>query len=72
MKYCIIIASLRVEDTTQYTNHQMNNAVKTQIYLKNSQYISLDWLFHMTVRNDFLTVTKTHIATILQIDMQNN
>ena len=28
-------------------NHQMNNAVKIQIYPKTSQYISLDWLFDM-------------------------
>ena len=39
-------ASLRVGNWTHYTNHQMNNAVKNQIYSK-AKYISLDWLFDM-------------------------
>ena len=42
-----IKASLRVENRTQETSHQMNNAVKSQICPKKSQYISLDWLFNM-------------------------
>ena len=42
MKYCIIKASLRVENRTQYTNRQMNNAVKNKIYLKEPQYMKLD------------------------------
>ena len=37
-----IKASLSVENRTQYTNHQMNNAVKNKIHLKKSQYIFLD------------------------------
>ena len=41
----VIRSSLKVGNRTQYTNHQMNNAVKNQIYPKRSQYISLDWLF---------------------------
>ena len=42
MKYYIIKASLKVENRTQYTNRQMNNAVKNKIYLKESQYMKLD------------------------------
>ena len=38
---------LKVQNQTQYTNHQMNKAIKNQIYPKKSQYISLDWLFDM-------------------------
>ena len=40
-----IKASLRVENRTQYMNHQMNSTVKNQIYSKKSQCISLYWLF---------------------------
>ena len=43
----------------------MNNAAKKQIYPKKSQYISLEWMFDMIVRNDSLTFTKTGIATII-------
>ena len=39
--------SLNVQNRTQYTNHQMNNAVTNQIYPKKSQYISLDRIFDM-------------------------
>ena len=44
MKYCIslaIKASLRAENRTQYTNHQMINACQNEIYPKKSKYISV-------------------------------
>ena len=59
-----------------HTNHQMNNVFKNQIYLTESQHISLGWLFHMIARNDSLTVTNTRIVTTIQHekrkDMRNN
>ena len=61
-----IKASLRVVNRTQYTNRQMNNAVKNQIYPKKSQYISLDWLFQIIVWNDSLTATKARITAIIR------
>ena len=37
MKYCIIKTSLGVENRTQYSNHQVKNTVKNQIYAKKLQ-----------------------------------
>ena len=70
MKPCISYQSILKgwENKTQYTNHQMNNAAKKQIYPKKSQYISLEWMFDMIVRNDSLTFTKTVIATIIRYE----
>ena len=69
VKYCIslaIKASLKVKNRIQYTNHQMNNVATNQTYAKASQYIFLDWLFDMIVRNDSLAVTKARRATIIR------
>ena len=52
MKYCI-----KVENITQFTDHQMNSTVLNQIYPKKSECFLSD----MVTRNDSLTVTKTHI-----------
>ena len=41
--------SLRIENGTQYTNHQMNSAIKNQIYPEKSQQIYLYWLYNTTV-----------------------
>ena len=49
---------LRVENRAQYRNHQMKNAVKNEIYPKTLEYMSLDLLFHMIVRNNSLTIVK--------------
>ena len=48
----VIKASLRVGNRTQYTNHQMNNAVENQFYQRKSQYISFDRLFYTIEWND--------------------
>lgn len=37
-----IKTSLTVENRTQHTNHDMDNALKNKNYLKKSQYFSLD------------------------------
>ena len=66
LKYCIRSQSiLRVANRTQYSNHQIDNAVKIQIYLTQSQCVSFNWLFHMIVRYDSLTLTKTRPTTII-------
>ena len=65
--------SLNIENGTLYTNHQINNAIKNQIYPKISHNIHLSGLI---VRHDSLTVAKTHVTTIIwyekQTDMQNS
>ena len=55
---------------TQYTNHQMNNAVKNLIYPKNSQYIFRDWLNDMV--HGALSVTKTRIPTIMRYEKRTD
>ena len=55
---------MRIE--SQHKNNQTNNPVKNQIYLKKSQYISLDWFFDVIVQNDSLTVIRICIATIIR------
>ena len=50
---------LKVENRTQYTNHQMNKAVKNQIYPKKSQCIPLEWLYDMMCDQD----SHTHYRT---------
>ena len=54
----------------------MINTVKNKIYLKESQYISLDLLFYIIARNYSITLTNSRRGTIVrhekQADIQNN
>ena len=56
-----------IENETQYTNEQMNNAFKNHITMRLSGLI---------VQYNNLTVTETHVATIIryekQTDVQNH
>ena len=60
--------SLRIENETQYTNYQINNSIKNQIYPKISHNTSLwtDCIY------SGLNVTKIHIATIIRHEKQIN
>ena len=64
--------SLKVCNRTQYTNHQMNNAVTNQIYPKKSQYISLDRIFGINLKPHCHQDSYTHYHTSQEVNRYAN